>query len=102
DFAGSVTKGIISGLDRSVPLQKNNEQWMTEVIQTDAAINPGNSGGALVNQQGEVIGINTMKIANEAIEGIGLAIPMAEALPIIEQLEQNGTEIGRASCRERE
>jgi len=91
DFAGSVTKGIISGLDRSVPLQKNNEQWMTEVIQTDAAINPGNSGGALVNQQGEVIGINTMKIANEAIEGIGLAIPMAEALPIIEQLEQNGT-----------
>lgn len=93
EFANSVTKGIISGLNRSVPVDTDGDRqpdWMTEVIQTDAAINPGNSGGALVNADGEVIGINSMKIAQSAVEGIGFAIPVDTAFPIIEQLETNG------------
>ena len=61
-----------------------------EVLQTDAAINPGNSGGALVNIAGQVIGINSMKIAQEAVEGIGLSIPINSAIPIIEDLEKFG------------
>lgn len=93
EFAGTVTKGIISGLDRSLEVDRSGDgsaDWTIDVIQTDAAINPGNSGGALINQQGEVIGINSMKIATHAVEGIGFAIPIDEALPIIEQLEANG------------
>ncbi|WP_245835662.1 S1C family serine protease [Virgibacillus ndiopensis] len=96
-FSGSVTKGIISGLERSIDIDTNGDNrpdWVTEVIQTDAAINPGNSGGALVNSDGEVIGINSMKIAQETVEGIGLAIPIDSALPIMEQLESDG-EIAR-------
>lgn len=97
EFAGSVTRGIISGLDRAVDVDLNSDgtpDWTTEVIQTDAAINPGNSGGALINTNGEVIGINSMKIALEAVEGIGFAIPIDDAKPIIEQLEQ-GQEVKR-------
>jgi len=93
EFSGSVTKGIISGLDRSIEVDTNGDNrpdWITEVIQTDAAINPGNSGGALINIDGEVIGINSMKIAQGAVEGIGFAIPMDAALPIMEQLETTG------------
>ncbi|MDL4841066.1 S1C family serine protease [Aquibacillus rhizosphaerae] len=93
EFAGSVTKGIISGLERSVEMDLNSDgqaDWTTEVIQTDAAINPGNSGGALINSQGELIGINSMKIAQEAVEGIGFAIPIDSAKPIIDQLETSG------------
>lgn len=93
EFAGSVTKGIISGLDRSVPVDTNGDQqpdWVTEVLQTDAAINPGNSGGALVNTKGQVIGINSMKVAQQSVEGIGLAIPSNTAQPIIKDLEENG------------
>lgn len=94
DFANTVTKGIISGLNRSVPVDTNGDgqpDWVTEVLQTDAAINPGNSGGALVNTNGEVVGINSMKIAQSAVEGIGFAIPADTALPIMEQLETEGT-----------
>lgn len=97
EFANSLTRGIISGLNRSVSIDTNGDQqpdWITEVIQTDAAINPGNSGGALVNASGEVIGINSMKIAQQAVEGIGFAIPIDSALPIMEQLESKG-EIAR-------
>lgn len=97
EFYGSVTRGIISGLDRSVEMDTNGDNqpdWITEVIQTDTAINPGNSGGALVNTDGDVIGINSMKVANEAVEGIGFAIPIDSAVPIIEQLESDG-EISR-------
>ena len=97
EFSGSVTKGIVSGLDRSLKVDTNGDgypDWITEVIQTDAAINPGNSGGALVNAEGKVVGINSMKIARQSVEGIGFAIPIDAALPIIEQLEQNG-EIAR-------
>ncbi|SEN83617.1 serine protease Do [Amphibacillus marinus] len=93
EFAGTVTKGIISGLDRSLEIDLNNDgtaDWTVDVIQTDAAINPGNSGGALINAQGQVIGINSMKIALSSVEGIGFAIPIDEAQPIIEQLEQEG------------
>ncbi|MGP4076376.1 S1C family serine protease [Halobacillus sp. K22] len=93
EFAGSATKGIVSGLERNIPVDINGDQqpdWQTEVIQTDAAINPGNSGGALVNLQGEVIGINSMKIAKEEIEGIGFSIPMNVAKPVIKDLETNG------------
>lgn len=93
DFSGSVTKGIISGLNRSVKVDttgNNQPDWIAEVIQTDAAINPGNSGGALVNTSGHVIGINSMKIARSAVEGIGFAIPIDAAIPIIEQLETDG------------
>lgn len=93
DFAGSVTKGIISGLNRSIKVDTNGDNqpdWVTEVIQTDAAINPGNSGGALVNKDGEIIGINSMKIARQEVEGIGFAIPIDTALPIMEQLEKEG------------
>ncbi|UOQ95196.1 trypsin-like peptidase domain-containing protein [Halobacillus shinanisalinarum] len=94
EFAGSVTKGIVSGLNRNIPVDINGDRqpdWQTEVIQTDAAINPGNSGGALVNLQGEVIGINSMKIAKEKVEGIGFAIPMDVAKPVIKDLENQGS-----------
>ncbi|RKD73440.1 serine protease Do [Sinobaca qinghaiensis] len=92
-FSGSVTTGVISGTERSIPIDVNEDgtaDWQSEVIQTDAAINPGNSGGALINSQGQVIGINSMKIAQEATEGIGLAIPINSAQPIINDLESNG------------
>ncbi len=85
DFAGSVTAGIISGLNRKVPV---GDKSMT-LIQTDAAINPGNSGGALVNSAGQVIGINTVKFIESRVEGMGFAIPINEAKPIIKQLIEN-------------
>lgn len=95
DYYGSVTTGVISGLNRSVPVDLNGDgtaDWNAEVLQTDAAINPGNSGGALINMAGQVIGINSMKISNtqDAVEGIGFAIPSDTAVPIINELEQNG------------
>jgi len=93
EFAQSATKGIVSGLNRNIPVDINGDQkpdWQTEVLQTDAAINPGNSGGALINLQGEVIGINSMKIAKEEVEGIGFAIPMDVAKPVIKDLETKG------------
>lgn len=93
EFYGSVTKGIVSGLDRSVEMDTTGNQqpdWVTEVIQTDTAINPGNSGGALVNTDGEVVGINSMKVAQQEVEGMGFAIPIDSAVPIIEQLESDG------------
>jgi serine protease Do len=92
-FSGSVTKGIVSGLQRTIPVDINQDgvvDWQSEVIQTDAAINPGNSGGALVNAAGQVIGINSMKISQESVEGIGLSIPINSAIPIINDLEKYG------------
>lgn len=92
-FSGSVTQGIISGLERTIPVDINQDgvaDWQAEVLQTDAAINPGNSGGALININGQVIGINSMKIAQNAVEGIGLSIPINYAEPIIQDLEQFG------------
>ncbi len=96
-FSGSVTQGIISGTERAIPIDENGDglvDWNAEVLQTDAAINPGNSGGALINMDGKVIGINSMKIAQAAVEGIGLSIPANHAIPIIEDLE-NYSEVRR-------
>jgi serine protease Do len=90
-FSGSVTQGVISGTERAIPVDSDGDgqvDWNAEVLQTDAAINPGNSGGALINIDGKVIGINSMKIAQSAVEGIGLSIPTNLALPIIEDLEK--------------
>ncbi|ELK47381.1 trypsin-like peptidase domain-containing protein [Halobacillus sp. ACCC02827] len=92
-FAGSVTQGIISGKERAIPQDFDGDgldDWQSEVIQTDAAINPGNSGGALINIDGQLIGINSMKIAESAVEGIGFAIPIDAAKPIIDELEEFG------------
>lgn len=92
-FSGSVTVGVVSGKDRSIPIDFNRDgevDWYADVLQTDAAINPGNSGGALINLAGELIGINSMKISQETVEGIGLAIPINLAAPIINKLENHG------------
>ncbi|QKS73088.1 trypsin-like peptidase domain-containing protein [Paenalkalicoccus suaedae] len=92
-FEGSVTLGIISAVERSIPIDltgNGQPDWEAEVLQTDAAINPGNSGGALLNIQGEVIGINSMKISQQEVEGIGFSIPTDIAVPVIEDLEQFG------------
>ncbi len=93
DFSGSVTMGIISGKDRIVPVDidgDGTDDWDSIVLQTDAAINPGNSGGPLINMAGELIGITSMKIADNTVEGMGFAIPVNEIVPIIEQLMANG------------
>ncbi len=92
-LSGSVTQGIISGKQRAIPQDFDMDgraDWQAEVIQTDAAINPGNSGGALLNMEGQLIGINSMKIAQSAVEGIGFAIPVDDVIPVIEELERNG------------
>ncbi len=87
EFARTVTVGVISALNREISL---NSELSLELIQTDAAINPGNSGGALVNGQGQVVGINSSKIARADVEGMGFAIPMSDVRPIIKQLIENG------------
>lgn len=93
EFAGSVSKGIISGVNR--PIRSSDAGYTMNCIQTDAAINPGNSGGALVNCYGQVIGINSSKIASTEYEGLGFAIPIHEAKPIIDDLIANGHVTGR-------
>lgn len=85
-FRGSVTNGIVSSINRKVTL---NDGSSLTAIQTNASINSGNSGGALVNAKGEVIGINTLKLAGGGIEGIGFAIPINDTKPIVEQLIKN-------------
>ncbi len=91
EFAGTVTAGVISAVNRTMTV--DNKKY--NLIQTDAAINPGNSGGALVNCYGEVIGINSVKISTTGVEGIGFAIAMSEAKPIIDDLMNNGYVSGR-------
>lgn len=86
EFRGSVTAGVISALNRSIDMGERK----FKLIQTDAAINPGNSGGALVNADGQVIGINSAKIAATGVEGIGFAIPINEAKPILKELAEKG------------
>ena len=97
EYANSVTEGIVSSLSRTITMQNDNgETVSTNAIQTDAAINPGNSGGALVNIEGQVIGINSSKIsstsavAGSAVEGMGFAIPSNDVVEIINQLEKDG------------
>lgn len=84
-YGQSVTTGVISALNREIEVDSSYESTGT-FIQTDAAINPGNSGGALLNMRGEVIGINSSKIGGTAVEGMGYAIPISAAKPIIENL----------------
>lgn len=90
DLSRTVTQGIISGVDRTVSVDTSAGQTEMNVIQTDAAINPGNSGGALLNTKGEVIGINSMKISESGVEGIGFAIPSNDVKPIAEELMSKG------------
>ena len=88
-YGQSVTTGVISALNRKI--ESSNSEEGTSLIQTDAAINPGNSGGALLNMRGEVIGINSNKIGGSSIEGMGYAIPISTARPIIEDLMERQT-----------
>lgn len=83
DFMGSVSKGIISGLDRTIQLENTTE---INLIQTDAAINPGNSGGALVNSSGQLIGVNSAKMASDSFEGMGFAIPVNDVVSICDRI----------------
>ena len=92
ELAGTVTVGVISAVNRTIQADDGTNMVL---LQTDAAINPGNSGGALVNGYGEVIGINTMKFSGNGVEGIGFAIPVNTAKPIIADLISNGYVKGR-------
>lgn len=99
-YGQSVSTGVVSALNRPIAVNsistQTGEQGDTEVntfIQTDAAINPGNSGGALLNIRGEVIGINSNKIGGSAVEGMGYAIPISDAFPIIEELMSKQTRL---------
>lgn len=88
EFAGTVTKGIISGLNRTLVTDDGDS---FSLIQTDAAINPGNSGGALCDENGDIIGINVLKISEIGFEGMGFAIPAATVREIVSELLESGT-----------
>lgn len=90
EFSRTVTQGIISAVDRTIKTRTSAGDWDLHVIQTDAAINPGNSGGPLVNMNGEVIGINSLKIASGGVEGLGFAIPSNDVVPLVEEMVQKG------------
>lgn len=94
-YGQSVTTGVISALDRSVSTTDSQTGQTVEssvkLIQTDAAINPGNSGGALVNANGEVVGINSSKLVDDSVEGVGYAIPISDVSDLIEQLMNQET-----------
>ncbi len=99
-YGQSVTTGVVSALNRAIPTSDGELPDMTAsdveintFIQTDAAINPGNSGGALLNMQGEVIGINSQKIGASVVEGMGYAIPISDVKPIIENLMSKETRL---------
>lgn len=91
ELFGTVTAGVISGVNRTMTVGQRD----MNLIQTDAAISPGNSGGALINKYGEVIGINSVKLVDDAAEGLGFAIPMNEAVPIMQDLMNYGYVKGR-------
>ena len=95
EYRGSVTSGVISGKDRMVSMSLNSgkdDDWVMKVLQIDASINPGNSGGPLLNINGEVIGIVSLKLVDDDIEGMGFAIPIEFAMKYTDALE-NGEEI---------
>ena len=92
-YYGTVTKGIVSGVNRRIRLE--NSSIIMNCIQIDAAINPGNSGGALFNMWGQVIGITSSKLASSDYEGIGFAVSIDEAKPVIEELMEKGYVAGR-------
>lgn len=96
-YAGTVTKGILSGKERLIETSSSNagaltgESYIVKVLQTDAAISPGNSGGPLVNLAGDVIGITSLKLVDEQVEGMGFAIPIEDAMNYVDVLEQGKT-----------
>ncbi|SHR40618.1 heat shock protein HtrA [Mycobacteroides abscessus subsp. abscessus] len=90
EFSRTVTQGIVSATDRTIDVTTSAGEWELNVIQTDAAINPGNSGGALLNSSGQVIGINSLKISEDGVEGLGFAIPSNDVVPIVNQLIESG------------
>lgn len=90
DLSNTVTQGIVSAVDRTVAVSTSAGKWDLNVIQTDAAINPGNSGGALVNPLGQLIGINSLKISEDGVEGLGFAIPSNDLVPIINEIMEKG------------
>lgn len=92
-LSNSISAGIISGTNRNIQIEDSISD--ISYIQTDAAINPGNSGGALINEYGQVIGINTAKISGVNYDGLGFSIPIDQALPIINELFENGRVTGR-------
>lgn len=90
EFRRTVTSGIISALNRTIKIDENEQtSYISNLIQTDATINPGNSGGPLVNSQGKVIGVNTVKITSA--DGIGFAIPINVIKPVVESYKENGS-----------
>ena len=91
EFAGSVTTGVISAVNRTMTIENRTYN----LLQTDAAINSGNSGGALINKYGEVIGINSVKLTQTGVEGLGFAIAISEVKPIIDDLMSSGYVKGR-------
>ncbi|MFQ6791260.1 trypsin-like peptidase domain-containing protein [Thomasclavelia sp.] len=93
EYSGTVTEGIVSGTDRTVSVDLNKDgqdDWDMNVIQTDAAINPGNSGGALINTAGELVGITSMKLSDESVEGMGFALPINDVITSVKQIIENG------------
>ncbi|WP_172254004.1 S1C family serine protease [Bacillus haikouensis] len=90
DLSRTVTQGIVSAVDRTIAVQTSAGESELNVIQTDAAINPGNSGGALLNSKGELIGINSLKISNSGVEGLGFAIPSKDFMPIVNEIIETG------------
>ncbi len=93
-YGQSVTTGIVSALHRQVTLEDNNGGTISNYyIQTDAAINPGNSGGAMLNMKGELVGINSAKVASSSVEGMGYAIPITDVYDVIEQMMNEETKI---------
>jgi len=87
-YSGTVTKGIISANNREITVSNNGYEYMMQAIQIDASINPGNSGGPLVNIGGKVIGINSVKLVESSVEGMGFAIPIEVAMAQVEKLEK--------------
>ena len=97
DYSGTVTKGILSGKDRMISINLSGygtSDYMVRVLQTDAAINPGNSGGPLINVAGQVIGITSLKLVRNEVEGMGFAIPIEDAMYYVADLEK-GKKISR-------
>lgn len=90
DLSRTVTQGIVSAVNRTIEVTTSAGDWDLDVIQTDAAINPGNSGGALINASGELVGINSLKISESGVEGLGFAKPINEVTTIAKQIIKDG------------
>ena len=88
EYRGSITSGILSGKNRKVRVETNDEDWIMKVIQVDASINPGNSGGPLLDVDGKVIGVVSLKLVEDDVEGMGFAIPIEYAMGYTEFLEK--------------